>query len=181
MPLEPPLRNDSLTQRCAICERPFPHSGRRVFCSATCRQTAWRRRHPIPLPSIPLRTPRHHTVYQCPECDSRYLGEQYCSECGRFCRRVGAGGLCPTCEEPVAMSDLLPEYAEPAGGGAPPPNPLTPGAFGTPNYQNGGDLSKPKTRIPGNSSGRHRAGPLAAIGRISGSGSNLVQPTGFAG
>jgi hypothetical protein len=93
---------------------------------------------------MPPRTPRHRTVYQCPECDSRYLGEQYCGECRRFCRRVGAGGLCPTCEEPVAISDLLAEYAEPAhhpretGGPAPSsPNPLTPGAFGTPNYQNG--------------------------------------------
>lgn len=139
---EPTLPNDGLTQQCPICTRPFPRSGRRVFCSATCRQTAWRRRHPIPLPAIPPRTPRQRIVYQCPECDSRYLGEQYCGECGRFCRRIGVGGLCQNCEEPVAINDLLPEYAEPArhprgpGGRAPsPPNPLTPGAFGTTNYQ----------------------------------------------
>jgi hypothetical protein len=118
---ESPLPNDGLTQHCAICGRPFARSGRRVFCNATCRQTAWRRRHPMPLPSIPPRIPRTHIVYQCPECDSRYLGEQYCRECGRFCRRVGAGGLCPTCEEPIAISDLLPEHAETA--------------FGTPNHQ----------------------------------------------
>lgn len=24
-----------------------------------------------------------------------------------FCRRVGIGGLCPHCDEPVAISDLL--------------------------------------------------------------------------
>ena len=137
------LPNDDLTLACMVCGRAFPRSGRRLFCSGTCRQTAWRRRHPTPLPSVPLRTLRHRTVYQCQECDNRYLGEQYCSECGRFCRRVGVGGLCPACDEPVAVSDLLPEYAEHAhlprerGGGAPSlPNPLTPGAFGTPNYQN---------------------------------------------
>ena len=38
---------------------------------------------------------------------TRYLGTQRCSECGVFCRRVGAGGLCPECGEPVAVADLL--------------------------------------------------------------------------
>src|SRR5205823_12491767 len=62
----------------------------------------------------------------------------------------------------------LPTTLRGTRGGAPyPPNPLTPGAFGTPNYQNGGDPSKPTIGIPGNSSGRQRAGPLAASGRIS--------------
>ena len=36
-----------------------------------------------------------------PRVRHRYLVEQYCSECGRCCRRVGVGGLCPTCDEPV--------------------------------------------------------------------------------
>jgi len=27
--------------------------------------------------------------------------------CGTFARRVGIGGACPNCEEPVAISDLL--------------------------------------------------------------------------
>src|SRR5713101_400390 len=71
-------------------------------------------RHPTPLPSIPARSPRHTTVYQCGSCETRYLGEQYCGDCGTFCQRVGAGGLCPTCEEPVAITDLLPEGAHPA-------------------------------------------------------------------
>jgi hypothetical protein len=113
---ESPLRNDGLTQVCAVYRRPFPRSGRRVFCSTACRQAAWRRRHPTPLPSVPPpvppRVPRPSTVYQCPECDNRYLGEQYCSDCARFCRRVGAGGLCPACEEPVAIIDRVPEATE---------------------------------------------------------------------
>jgi hypothetical protein len=105
------LRNDGLTLACLVCGRAFRRSGRRVFCSEACRQTAWRRRHARPLPSVPTRTPRASTVYQCPECDSRYLGEQYCSDCAHFCRRVGVGGLCPACDEPVALTDLLPELA----------------------------------------------------------------------
>lgn len=47
-------------------------------------------------------------VYACPSCDTRFLGEQRCPDCGLFGRRVGPGGLCPHCEEPVALADLLP-------------------------------------------------------------------------
>jgi hypothetical protein len=143
MRLEPPLRNDHETTACALCGTTFQPVGRQRFCTPAHRQAAWRRRHPTWLPTVPAHTPRQTTVYQCPACESRYLGEQYCSECGRFCRRVGAGGLCPACEEPIAVTDLLPEYAESShhpwgtGGRAPsPPNPLTPGAFGTPNSHN---------------------------------------------
>jgi hypothetical protein len=126
MPPEPALRNDALTLVCLVCGRPFPRSGRRMFCSGTCRQTAWRRRHPTPVPSVPSHTPRQRTVYQCPECDTRYLGQQYCGDCKRFCRRLGAGGLCPTCEEPVAISDLLPEPGEPRHHGRHGPSPFPP-------------------------------------------------------
>jgi hypothetical protein len=41
-------------------------------------------------------------------CETRYLGQQRCPDCGIFCRRVGHGGLCPHCDEPVALQDLLP-------------------------------------------------------------------------
>jgi len=147
MPPEPPLRNDSETIGCALCGTTFQPVGRQRFCTPAHRQAAWRRRHPTPLPTVPAHTPRQTIVYQCPECENRYLGDQYCGDCGRFCRRVGMGGLCPACEEPVAISDLLPEHAEPAhhppgtGAGAPSgapsaPNPLTPGASGTPNHRN---------------------------------------------
>jgi hypothetical protein len=37
------------------------------------------------------------------ECEQRYLGEQWCVGCVRPCRRVGVGGLCPHCDEPVAI------------------------------------------------------------------------------
>ena len=41
------------------------------------------------------------------QCEARYLGEQYCTDCRCFCRRIGPGGLCPACDAPVAIADLL--------------------------------------------------------------------------
>ncbi|MDO8567871.1 MAG: hypothetical protein Q7R57_04065 [Dehalococcoidales bacterium] len=46
-------------------------------------------------------------MYECPSCGARYLDEQRCPDCHLFCRRVGPGGRCPHCEEPVAVADLI--------------------------------------------------------------------------
>jgi hypothetical protein len=104
---ESPLRNDGITIACLVCGRSFPLVGRRRYCSDACRQAAWRRRHPVPGPELPRRSPRPTTVYECPTCATRYLGEQRCPDCQVFCRRVGPGALCPHCEGPVALVDLL--------------------------------------------------------------------------
>jgi hypothetical protein len=56
---------------------------------------------------IPERATRAATVYECPTCETRFLGVQRCADCGVFCRRVGPGGPCPHCDEPVALADLL--------------------------------------------------------------------------
>jgi transposase len=37
------------------------------------------------VPPLPSRSPRVTTVYCCPECDVRYLGQQRCADCGVFC------------------------------------------------------------------------------------------------
>jgi hypothetical protein len=106
----PPSRNDAVTMArsvCPVCGRPFRPVGRRRFCSDACRQTAWRRRHSIPLPPVPARPGRAAVVYECPACGTRLLGEQRCADCNVFCRRVGPGGSCPHCDEPVAVADLL--------------------------------------------------------------------------
>jgi len=109
----PPRRNDGVTiagATCPVCGRPFRPGGRRRFCSAACRQTAWRRRHAAagpPVPALPPRPPRAAVVYECPRCEARSLGEQRCPDCRVFCRRVGPGGRCPHCDEPVAVADLL--------------------------------------------------------------------------
>jgi len=104
---ESPSRNDGVTIACPVCARGFHPSGRRRFCSAACRQAAWRRRHQAPAPTLPSRLPRHAVVYECPACLARYLGEQRCTDCQLFCRRVGPGGSCPHCDEPVAIADLI--------------------------------------------------------------------------
>jgi hypothetical protein len=106
--LDLPSRNDGVTIACPICQRSFHPSGRRRFCSDACRQAAWRARRPVTLvASLSPRTPRAATIYECPSCEARSLGEQRCPDCNTFTRRVGPGGLCPHCDEPVAVSDLL--------------------------------------------------------------------------
>ena len=104
-----PSRNDHLTIACPICGHGFQPSGRRRFCSDACRQAAWRARQPVaPVAPIPPRSPHPVTVYACPACETRYLGEQRCPDCHLFCRRIGPGGACPHCDEPVALVDLVP-------------------------------------------------------------------------
>ena len=100
---------------CLLCPAPRL-SGRGRYCSAACRQRAFRLRHTA-LPALQedlLRTALRrratltaHTVYECPVCETRLLGEQRCPDCNRFCRAVGLGGACPDCEQPVLLSELL--------------------------------------------------------------------------
>jgi hypothetical protein len=105
-----PSRDDATTISCPVCQRHFTPTGRQVYCTAPCRKTAFRRRHQQPLTAlaIPAARPRRDfTVYECPDCDERFLGEQRCYRCGVFARRVGIGGPCPHCDQPVAVNDLL--------------------------------------------------------------------------
>jgi hypothetical protein len=106
-----PSRNDSVTILCPVCRvRRFAPVGRKRLCSPACRQAAFRRRHSAAAdaPVVPPhRSRREATIYECPVCQARYLGNQRCPECGVFCRRLGIGGLCPECGEPVAVADLL--------------------------------------------------------------------------
>lgn len=105
-----PVRDDSVTMLCEHCGAGFAVSGRRRYCSNSCRQRSFRaRRATTPPPERLKRAPMGSTVYSCPECETRYLGTQRCETCDRFCRRLGAGGLCPCCDEAVAVVDLLGE------------------------------------------------------------------------
>ncbi len=99
-----PVRDDAATTPCAVCARPFEPDGRQRFCSTGCRQKAWRRQRSAPVQPVVART---ETVYECPNCETRYLAEQRCDECNTWCRRIGPGGLCPCCDEPIAISDLF--------------------------------------------------------------------------
>jgi hypothetical protein len=90
---------------CGWCGTTFTPTGRQQWCSDACKQAAWRARHAAP--KVPPRARRHDTVYQCPQCDTRYLGERRCPDCNLFCRSLGPGGPCPHCDGPVAVTDLL--------------------------------------------------------------------------
>ena len=122
------LRDDDATKLCPVCRLPFSVVGRGQYCGDSCRKKAWRLRHRttavpvvVPAPGVPRRS---LTVYACPDCDTRALGVQRCEDCGSFMTRVGLGGECPACSEPVAVSELLdvatvvswpPARAAPAG------------------------------------------------------------------
>ena len=96
------------TRTCPACMAPLA-SSRARYCSRACKQRAYRARHlgPEPTTSIPTSRPgRARTVYECPDCEARYLDERRCPDCHRFCRRIDHGGPCPHCDEPVALSDL---------------------------------------------------------------------------
>ncbi len=57
---------------------------------------------------VPKGQPRKPmTVYACEGCGLRAVGEQRCEECQIFMRRVGLGGTCPNCEEPISVNELL--------------------------------------------------------------------------
>jgi hypothetical protein len=105
-----PSRDDGVTIACPVCGRRFVPVGRQRVCSAACRQAAYRYRQQASVPPLilpPRRSRREGTVYECPTCQMRYLGTQRCPEGGVFCQRVGPGGPCPHCEEPVAVADLV--------------------------------------------------------------------------
>ena len=114
MAAKTPLRDDGTTVVCPMCQRRFTPFGRGQYCSDYCRKKAWRRRHQpalvpvvVPAPGVPRRP---ITVYECAVCGTRALGDQRCETCGAFMGRVGLGGLCPECFEPVAVTDLLDEH-----------------------------------------------------------------------
>jgi len=105
-------RTDSSPLLCPVCWTPFTRVGRQRYCTDTCRKTAWTRRHAttaaVTEPVVPQAIRRRDiTIYACPTCETRYHGEQWCHDCNKPCTRVGLGGLCPHCAEPVALTDLI--------------------------------------------------------------------------
>jgi hypothetical protein len=105
-----PSRDDKATVTCPVCQTRFTPAGRQQYCGAPCRKTAFRRRHQDPPTTVvvPAAKPRQQiTVYECPTCGQRLHGERRCPHCNIFARRIGIGGPCPHCFEPVAVTDLL--------------------------------------------------------------------------
>jgi len=108
-PAADPPRDDHETTRCPVCRLRFTPAGRQLYCSSPCRKTAFRRRRQQPASTVvaPARPRRGYTVYECPDCGQLLAGEQRCGDCGTFARRVGPGGACPHCQEPVTLTELL--------------------------------------------------------------------------
>jgi len=97
---------------CPVCWAPFTRIRRQRYCSDACRKTAWTRRHPAGRSGTETAVPqtirrRDTTIYECQSCATRYHGTQWCHDCNQPCTRVGLGGLCPHCDAPVALADLL--------------------------------------------------------------------------
>jgi hypothetical protein len=65
----------------------------------------------LKTPLQPRRSRLQGTIYQCPDCETRYLAEQWCPDCSRPCQRLGAGGICPCCEEMITVEELTEDTA----------------------------------------------------------------------
>jgi hypothetical protein len=94
---------------------PLP-SSRARYCSAACRQRSFRLRR-IQLAAIDDRQLRAelrrrgalvaHTVYECSVCGERMVGDRRCAQDNLFCRALGLGGHCSSCDEPIVLAELL--------------------------------------------------------------------------
>jgi hypothetical protein len=102
---------------CLVCGAPFPSAHARYYCSRACQQRAFRLRHQSSQPDL-LRLRQElqrrrvvvaHTVYECPSCGERLVGERRCPTCNLFSRAIGLGGRCPDCDTPLLLVDLLGE------------------------------------------------------------------------
>jgi hypothetical protein len=100
-----PVRDDHATIACPQCGRSFIPKGRQRYCDTPCQQTAWRRRRAAPKAPL-LIVVKASTVYECDGCGNRYLGTQRCPDCNTFARKIGPGGCCPNCDEPIALADI---------------------------------------------------------------------------
>lgn len=103
----------SQKRHCLACGTPLTDTrGRQAYCDHACRQDAYRRRHTRTTarhePALPAaRSQRDGIVYACPDCDTRYLGEQRCADCNTFATRLGPGGHCPDCDNLITIAELL--------------------------------------------------------------------------
>ena len=98
-----------VTMTCPVCGDLFTPIGRQRSCTDACRAAAYRGRKAAARPVVVIPTaPRRValTVYECDICGARAVGEQRCADCSTFMRRLGVGGACPHCEEPVTVAEL---------------------------------------------------------------------------
>ena len=95
---------------CLGCQHSFSPVGRQRFCSEACRVAVYRRaQRAARVPLVGTRSTRREpiAVYACDRCGARAVGERRCEGCQTTMRRIGLGGCCPGCGEPVAVDELL--------------------------------------------------------------------------
>jgi len=117
IPIGDDTRDDRRTTLvCPVCDNDFEPVGRSRHCSQRCRQRAYRLRRrqaghaTLADLTVVLRRERQlvaQTVYQCPSCEERYLGERRCAACNLMCRKLGLGGRCAGCDEVLTIGDLI--------------------------------------------------------------------------
>ena len=114
-PSREPSRTPLSTPPCLMCGG-LLITPRQRYCTRACQQQAYRLRHhrPAQLDLTSLRTElkrrrqlAEHTVYECPSCQTRSVGEQRCADCNTFARALGLGGQCPDCESVLLLTDVL--------------------------------------------------------------------------
>jgi len=102
---------------CLVCGAALA-SRRARYCSRAHQQQAFRHRHhQTSRPDLERlrqelrqrRTVVAQTIYECPSCLERLVGERRCPECNLFSRAIGLGGHCPECDTPLLLVDLLGE------------------------------------------------------------------------
>ncbi len=113
-----PMRDDSRDGcgGCLVCGKALP-SRRARYCSRAHQQQAFRLRHQPSLPDLQRlrqelqrrRAVVARTIYECPSCGERLVGERRCPDCRLFTRAIGLGGHCPECDTPLLLVDLLGE------------------------------------------------------------------------
>lgn len=95
---------------CGGCQHSFSPVGRQRFCSEACRVAVYRRgQRAVRGAVVATRSTRREpiAVYACDRCGARAVGERRCEACQATMRRIGLGGCCPGCGEPVAVDELL--------------------------------------------------------------------------
>ena len=107
-----PPRDAYVTWQCVVCDAPLPKRRSR-YCSKECYRRGSDIRRIAPAGVIRQHLERQRpaqsgwlTVYACNSCGTRALTESGCPSCGGTLARVGLGGPCPHCHEPVLLTDL---------------------------------------------------------------------------
>jgi hypothetical protein len=101
---------------CLVCGAALA-SSRARYCSRAHQQRAFRLRHQSSQADLQHlrqelqrgRVVVAHTIYECPSCGERLVGERRCPDCNLFSRAIGLGGQCPECDTPLLLVDLLGE------------------------------------------------------------------------